>query len=51
MSLVQEPIGHVLGVKFKISIGCPINWYKKSYSPVQRTRLHFCKSSVIVLNW
>ena len=41
MCLVQEPMRHVLGVKFKISISCPINiWYKKSYSSMQRTRLH-----------
>ena len=40
MSLVQEPIRHVLGVKFKISIACPISWYKKSYSSMQRTRFH-----------
>lgn len=31
MSLVQEPIRHVLGVKFKISIACSIIWYKKFY--------------------
>lgn len=52
-SSVQEPIEHVLGVKFKISITYPINWYEKLYSPMQKTRLPslaFFKSSVIILN-
>ena len=48
MSLVQEPIRHVLSVKFKISIACPVNWYKKSYSSMQKTRL---PSAVLKTQW